>query len=161
MRIIKTSDGHEHLVSSTEFLEAVLDSVPAFVFWKDLNSVYLGCNQKYAHAVGLDHPSEIVGLTDQDLWPNHTEVDAFRPDDRKVMESGNPRYRYREQLTNKEGHMSWIETTKVPLRDAEGETFGVLGMYIDVTDKVDRCEKNMIDAAILSCELKKKLVNHS
>jgi PAS domain-containing protein len=52
---------------STELLQKVLDTIPQSVFWKDRDSVYLGCNHLFAELAGLKSSTEIVGLTDFDL----------------------------------------------------------------------------------------------
>ena len=50
--------------------------MPAFVFWKDRNSVYLGCNYLFAANAGLNSPQMIVGLTDLDLPWKHAEAES-------------------------------------------------------------------------------------
>jgi len=150
----------DHKMHSGDFLQLILDNVPAFVFWKDVNSVYLGCNQNYAEVVGLESPQQIVGKTDADFWPDHTEVESYQKDDRTVMKSGIPKYRYRERTTSKDGEHCWVETTKIPLKDKDGNIFGVMGIYVDVTEKMDKAEEDMISVSKLHDQLKEKLNGH-
>ena len=113
----------------------ILDTIHQGVFWKDRESVFLGCNAAFAAAVGLDHASEIVGKTDYDLpWP-HPEAEAYRADDREVIETGAAKRAIIEPLQRADGTRLWIETSKEPLRDDEGRVIGVLGLYTDVTDR--------------------------
>ena len=53
--------------ASLEALQRVLDSLPMHIFWKDTDSVYLGCNRDFARVAGIDSPDEIVGMSDFDL----------------------------------------------------------------------------------------------
>jgi PAS domain S-box-containing protein len=43
----------QELNQSAELLQIVLDSIPQALFWKDINSNYLGCNRNWAKAAGL------------------------------------------------------------------------------------------------------------
>ncbi len=120
---------------SQAMLTQVLDTIPQSVFWKDRESRYLGCNQAFARAVGLAHPREIVGRTDFDLpWPR-AEAEAYRADDREVMEGNRPKHHILEPLQQADGTRLWIDTTKVPLLGEGGLPFGVLGVYQDITER--------------------------
>ena len=44
------------LFNSRDMLEKVLDAIPVRVFWKDLDSNYLGCNRPFATDSGLNSP---------------------------------------------------------------------------------------------------------
>jgi len=70
--------------------ETVLANVPASIFWKDRNSVFLGANKRFAQDAGLRHPGELIGTTDYDLACTQEEADFYRQCDREVMDSGQP-----------------------------------------------------------------------
>jgi len=113
----------------------ILGAVPHSVFWKDCQGVYLGCNEEFARAAGLGSAAEIVGKTDFDLpWPR-AEAEAYRADDRAVIESGRPRRNIVEPLQQADGRRLWVDTTKVPLRAEDGRVCGVVGFYEDVTQR--------------------------
>ncbi|MCE9577742.1 MAG: PAS domain S-box protein [Deltaproteobacteria bacterium] len=113
-------------------LETIVESMPARVFWKDRASRYLGCNTAFARDAGAASPAEIVGRTDRELgW--RAQADRYRADDLAVMESGVSRLGYEEPQTTPDGATSWLRTSKVPLRDGQGEVIGVLGIYDDIT----------------------------
>lgn len=122
------------LFSSQQMLQTVLDSIPERVFWKDRNSVFLGCNKPLALDAGFSDPAEIVGKTDYDHASRAT-ADLYRADDRRVMETGEPRISYEEPQIRPDGSHAWLRTTKVPLRNREGSIIGVLGTYEDITQQ--------------------------
>lgn len=123
------------LQKSREALSLILDTVPQSVFWKDLEGRYLGCNRVFAAAAGLDEPSSIVGKTDFDLpWPQK-EAEAYRADDREVLQSNRPKLHIIEQVQLAGGRRVWVDTSKVPLRDAAGRPFALLGVYEDITER--------------------------
>ncbi len=129
-------------------LETVLNNIPARVFWKDLDSVYLGCNLLFARDAGLERPEQLVGKTDYDMgWAEQAEL--YRADDREVMESGEPKLGYEEPQTTPDGEQIWLRTSKIPLRDLDGTVIGVLGTYEDITEsKSAEAEQRALEAQI-------------
>ena len=113
-------------------LLAVLDAIPLRVFWKDLNSRYLGGNQLFARSAGKASPQEIVGMTDDEfVWRDL--ADMYRANDAWVIEHGQPRLGIEYPLTDLNGDERWRRTSKVPLRDASGDVIGVLGVSEEIT----------------------------
>ncbi len=115
-------------------LNLVLDNVPQAIFWKDLNSVYLGCNKAFASGAGLAHPDEIVGKTDFDLPWTREESEVFRADDRDVMRNNAAKMHIVLRRRNIAGEHIWVEASKMPLTDG-GKVFGVLGVYENITER--------------------------
>ena len=129
------------LQESRNLLRSVIDTAPVRVFWKDRNSIYLGCNPAFAADAGKSHIGEVVGRDDFAMgWAEQAE--AYRADDRAVIESGVAKLVYEEPQTMPDGSTIWLSTSKVPLRNAAGETVGVLGIHEDITDR-KRAEQNL------------------
>lgn len=118
-------------------LQQILDRLPQVIFWKDIESVYLGCNSAFAEIAGLSHTSEIVGKCDYDMAWKKEESDFFRECDRRVMDTNTPEYNIIEPLLRADGKQSWLDTTKVPLLDDEGRVVGILGTFVDITVRVE------------------------
>ena len=125
----------EDLRKSRATLDLVLNTIPQSVFWKDRGGRYLGCNQAFARDVGLEDPARILGKTDFDLPWTAEDAEAYRADDREVVESGRPKRHILEPLQKPDGSRLWIDTTKVPLWSETGDVVGVLGVYEDVTER--------------------------
>ncbi len=121
------------LRESQQFIQTVLDSFPLAVFWKDLNSIYLGCNEIFLQTTGFSSTSEIVGKNDFDFPYTLDQVRSFRADDHQVMQSRIPKYFIEERISMPTGEDRWLETNKVPLEDLEGNIIGVLGTFQDIT----------------------------
>jgi diguanylate cyclase (GGDEF)-like protein/PAS domain S-box-containing protein len=126
-RIAKDLDQSRHM------LQLVLDNIPQRVFWKDRDLRYLGCNKALAEDAGLA-PGDIIGKTDLEL-PWKEDAELYRADDREVMTAGAGKPHYEEPMQKADGSVSWLETTKLPLRDADGTVVGVLGTYEDITER--------------------------
>jgi PAS domain S-box-containing protein len=125
----------EALAESERKLQLVINRIPQEVYWKDCDSVYLGCNQRRAAAAGLASPADIAGRTDFEFPWTPEEADSFVHSDQQVISSGEPLHHLLEQRHNADGRVVWLETSKVPLVDAEGNITGVLGTSEDVTER--------------------------
>jgi diguanylate cyclase (GGDEF)-like protein/PAS domain S-box-containing protein len=126
--------GETALRESQQIIAAMLDTVPARIFWKDKNLVYLGCNAPFARDAGFAYPEDIIGKDDYQMgW--REQADKYRGDDREVIETGRVKLLIDEPQTTPEGKVITLLTSKVPLRNENGEVFGVLGTYMDVTER--------------------------
>jgi PAS domain S-box-containing protein len=125
------------LAASEQMLFSLMHSLTNAVFWKDLDSCYLGCNQVFSSFAGFES-SLLIGKSDRDMpWADDPEFDSewFIDWDRAVIDSGEPKFGILERLRRADGEERWIETNKVPLRNVNGEVIGVLGTFSDVTDR--------------------------
>lgn len=126
----------EELRRSREMLRTVIDNIPHHVFWKNRDSVYLGCNDLGARVAGVENPEAIVGKTDHDLPWTREQADFFRACDRRVMDTGIAEYHIIEPQRQSDGRESWLDTNKIPIRDEEGNVTGVLVTFEDITDRL-------------------------
>jgi len=119
---------------SREILRRVIDNIPIRIFWKDRHSRYLGCNPGFAQDAGFANVDAVVGKDDAAMtW--RASADELQSIDQLVMTSNQPKLGYEEQQPDSKGGVQWLRTSKVPLRDAQGDVFGVLGLYEDVTER--------------------------
>ncbi len=133
--IILREEVESQLRESQQMLQLVLDYIPQYVFWKDRDSVYLGCNRNFARAAGVENPQGLVGKTDYEMPWTKEEADFYRECDRRVIESGTPELHIAESQLQASGKQVWLDTNKIPLRNGKGEVVGILGTYEDITDQ--------------------------
>lgn len=133
--VTETKETAEKLRSSQEMLLTVMNTIPEYVFWKDKDSVYLGCNENFALVAGVSSPDDIVGKTDYDLAWRDVETELFRALDKEVMKSDRPQTNIISPQLQADGREAWIEANIVPMHDEEGNVIGVLGTYQDITEK--------------------------
>lgn len=127
----------DELRKSRQILRGVVDSIPRYIFWKDINSVYLGCNVRFAERrLGVPEPSLIVGKTDYDIAFSAEEAEVYRAHDQAVMLSCQAEYNLIENQTDADGNKVLLNCSKLPLFDAKGTVIGVLGMYQVVSEEM-------------------------
>ena len=72
----------EDLRDSKQIIEGIIHAIPARVFWKDRNLVFLGCNEMFARDAGFASSQDVVGKDDfQMVWREQAE--SYRADDVK------------------------------------------------------------------------------
>lgn len=127
----------QHALTALEhqetLLRQILDQLPQHIFWKDHQSIYRGCNATYPKFIGKSDPSEIIGKNDYALF-DIAEATLFRRQDQEIMAQNQAHYRILSQV-HRDGHVRWIESSKIPLRDQQGQVIGLLGISEDVTER--------------------------
>ncbi len=121
------------------FAQLLMDSNPQYIFWKDPNGVYLGCNTLYAHFCNIPNTQAIVGTTDYD-YMHKEEADICISADKEVIATGDAILNFEEYVTDANGVSKWYSINKVPLKDQEGEIVGVLGTMTDVTELKEKSQ---------------------
>jgi diguanylate cyclase (GGDEF)-like protein/PAS domain S-box-containing protein len=113
-------------------LNALRDALPDLIFYKDIDSVYLGCNQAFCDFVGQKNESDIIGKTDYDLF-DHKQAEFFRIKDSKVINENIKKYND-EWVTYPDGREVLLNTLKAPFLDSKGSVTGILGICRDITE---------------------------
>jgi len=132
--ITERKEMEKALRASQQIIEGIINAIPVRVFWKDKNLVFLGCNAVFARDAGFADPKDIIGKDDyQMVWRDQAEL--YRGDDLQVIESGCSKVFIEEPQKTPEGNTITLLTSKVPLRSSKGEISGVLGTYMDITDR--------------------------
>ncbi|MBF0247318.1 MAG: PAS domain S-box protein, partial [Alphaproteobacteria bacterium] len=124
----------QHFQQVNRMLHSVLDTIPVRVFWKDTDLNFAGCNRLFAQDAGFDGPRDVVGRNDTHMpWKAHAV--QYRADEQTVLSTDTSLVGYEEQQTTSSGETVWRNTSKIPLRGADGNIIGILGMYEDITDR--------------------------
>lgn len=122
----------QELKGQKRFLKSMMDAIPDLIFYKDADSVYLGCNIAFSEKfIGLSE-EEIIGKTDLDFVKDKKLAEFFRQKDREMLEAGVP-VTNEETITLADGSVIEIETMKTPFFDEEGCASGLIGVSRDIT----------------------------
>ena len=119
------------LADHAAFQEALLDAVPAPVFYKDLDGRYLGFNRSFEEFFGTTR-AEMVGRTVYDISPPELAEVYFRRDRELFAHPGTQVYEAKVQDAG--GCTHEVIFHKSTFRDACGEVAGIIGVILDVTN---------------------------
>jgi PAS domain S-box-containing protein len=113
-------------------LRALIDSIPDLIFFKDKDSVYLGCNKAFEIYSGLEE-RELIGKTDLDI-ASHEVAELYRRKDREMFASGKA-LRNEEWIPFKSSGGAYFDTLKTPYYGPDGELLGLIGVSRDITER--------------------------
>jgi len=123
----------EHaLERERDLMQTLMDGLPDVIFFKDRQGRFTKGNQSLARYFGIDHPDELIGKTDYDFSPPELAA-SFQEDDQKVMRSGDKLIAREEVNEDSDGNVTYFLTTKVPIRNPDGEVVGLVGIGRDIT----------------------------
>src|ERR687890_874973 len=126
-------------LNDVSLLRTLIDALPEQVYVKDNEGCYVLNNLAHVRALGAASPEQIAGKSDFDFYPEEL-AEGYRADERVVLDSGRPLIDKEEPSVDKEGNERWHSTTKVPLRNGDGEIVGLVGTTRDVTDQKEAQE---------------------
>jgi len=130
---VKSMDTSERLLQQREEVQTILDSVSAYISYKDPEGRYIQVNSALADAAGLERELW-AGRMFGDLFPGIEEPCTFA--DEEVLRTGMTKHSVLEAL-ELPGDTRWVQTDRVPYRDGNGDIIGVITLSVDVTDRME------------------------
>ncbi len=118
------------LLNQSRFMEALLSSLPTPVFYKDMDGMYLGCNQAYCDFMGIPR-HEILGKTVAECWPPELAA-IYQKRDAELLETGDVQD-YEGPLILASGEQRDVIFKKAIFHLADGSRGGIIGLIVDTT----------------------------
>ena len=122
----------EALRAQHDLLRALIDNMPDLIYVKDDESRFVLANRALAQLMGAKNPEDLLGKTDFDYFPKELAT-AYYSDEQAILQTGLPLLNQEERSVDAEGNAKWLSTSKVPLRDRQGEVLGIIGIGRDIT----------------------------
>ncbi|NJL94394.1 MAG: PAS domain S-box protein [Anaerolineae bacterium] len=113
-------------------LRTLIDAVPDYIYVKDRHHRMRFNNVAHARSVGFDSPEAMVGKTDHELFDAEL-AEKFWADEERLFQTGEPILNTEERSLGGDGQIIWALTTKVPLRNLNGELIGLVGITHNVS----------------------------
>jgi PAS domain S-box-containing protein len=120
---------HEQTLTAT-----LMENVPDAVYFKDAASRFLRVNRAHSRKFGLSDPAQLAGKSDADFFSGEYARQSLA-DEQEIIRTGRPLLNVEEKETWLDGTVSWVITTKLPLRDAAGRIIGTCGISRDITER--------------------------
>ena len=115
-------------------LQTLIDCLHDNLWVKDVESRFVICNKVTATRMGVAETADMIGKTDLEMLPAEL-AQKFFDDEQKVIRTGRPLIDFEEYVYDSSGGKTWLLTTKVPVRNARGDVFGVAGVSRDISDR--------------------------
>ncbi len=122
----------ESLTMPQVLMENLLERTSDHVYFKDLRSCFIYLSKALATRFGLSDPVEAVGKTDFDVFSEEHARQAFA-DEQEIIRSGVPLVSREEKETWPDGSITWVSSSKWPLRNEAGRIIGTFGISRDIT----------------------------
>lgn len=116
-------------------IHSLIDHIPHAIFWKDTNLIFRGCNLPFAQQFGYSDPQELIGKSDYDFPFTPELVDQYHQDDLNILHTGVSKLNYEEIQTQSDGSKKIVLVSKVPFYDEKQNVIGILGIYMDITER--------------------------
>ncbi len=123
---------HEVLERERNLFAAAFAQSPDYQYVKNRNSRFAAVNAATAKLSGFASPAEMVGKSDFDVTAPDRAT-ALIIAEQKIIETGVPILDQEEMVSDEAGNQTWYRTSKVPLRDGDGEIIGLTGVTRDIT----------------------------
>ena len=148
----------EGLAYERFLLTTLMENSPDYIYFKDAEGHFIRISKALADYFGLGDASGAIGKTDFDIF-DAQRAKQYQADEREVMRTGKPVLDKEEEQTWPDGRLTRISTTKVPLRNSEGDVIGTFGISRDITRR-KRAEKEVRDSEALYSSLVETLPVH-
>jgi PAS domain S-box-containing protein len=132
--VISPKQSQDALPCDAELLRLIADLVPHGIFAKDAAGRHIFANAALAEMAGLSI-EEMLGKDDFELVADKAQAEAYRADDRAVIESGHKMIIPEESRTDLSGRTRFLETIKIPFKVAGTGEPAVLGVCMDITER--------------------------
>jgi PAS domain S-box-containing protein len=132
--ITERKQAEEKLAQEQYLLHSLMENLPEHIYFKDRASRFTNITNSHARQFGLSDPAEALGKTDFDFYTEEHARPAFEAE-QKIIATGQPVMDLEEKETwQKDGRVTWVKTTKMPLLDRAGQIIGTFGISTDVTE---------------------------
>jgi PAS domain S-box-containing protein len=111
--------------------DELFNNIPDYVYFKDKDRRFVHVSKYFGDIFGVD-PEDIIGKTDEDLFPEDIAKETVN-DDRHIIETGLPIINKEEGGESIAGGEHWVLTTKLPWRDKDGNIIGLFGISREIT----------------------------
>lgn len=149
----------EHLKKADEaikydrnLLRALIDSLPDSVYIKDNKSRKVIANAAQVKRMGFQTESEVINKDDYDIYPKEI-ADVYYHSDQQVFKTGLPELNREDFFIDEQNQKHWVLTSKVPIKNENGEIIGLVGIGRDITEQklaneTIKSERNLLRAII-------------
>ena len=148
--ITKRKEIEEKLAEERNLLRTLIDNLPDSIYAKDRQGRFTIINPVDARLLGAD-AATAIGKTDFDFYAPELAA-QYTADDQRVLNTGQALFNREERIIDDKGDQHWLLTSKMPLKNVQGESIGLVGIGHDIT------ERKKIEEALSQSEKKYRVI---
>ncbi len=138
--ITERKEAEEKLNRERKLLRTLIDNLPVTIYVKDMECRKIIANRADLEFVGVNSEEDILGKTDLETFNNEIGLRGYT-DDQMIIKTGIPVLNREEDFYDANANQRWLLTSKIPLSDEEGNTIGLVGIGLDITNQKSDQEK--------------------
>jgi PAS domain S-box-containing protein len=121
------------LIQEKALLDAMLQTIPDYVYFKDLDSKFLRISDSMVHLFEVNSTEKIIGKSDFDF---HTKENAnkYFEEEQKIIREKRGFIDDIRQGIDENKDVLWTSVTKLPMFDETGKCIGTFGISKNVTE---------------------------
>ena len=132
--ITERKRAEDALEQERNLLRTLIDNLPDYIYVKDAQGRFIAANLATVRIMGASTPNDLLGRTDRDYYPPQLAAE-YRADEEDVLRSGQPLINKDEPHVDPSGHRRAVLSTKIPLKDSQGNVVGLVGISRDITER--------------------------
>ena len=132
--ITKNKQAEELLQNERALFRTIIDLIPDAVYVKDTQGRKILANPKEVQFAGKKSEDEIIGKTDENLYPDIAAQQGLK-EDQFVLQTGKSILDVEGTLIDNNGKLHSLLISKVPLRDVHGKITGLVGVTHDISSR--------------------------
>ncbi len=133
-------------------LNALLNNSDDKIYFKDAESKFIRCCASMAKLFNVEKAEDVIGKSDRDFFSEEHARGALE-NEQEIIRTGKPMLGKVEKETWPDGRVTWVITTKMPLRDEAGKIVGTFGVSKDITEikkteaELEQTHRQLLDAS--------------
>jgi PAS domain S-box-containing protein len=133
--ISERKHSEEALQNERNLLRTLIDNVPDLIYFKDAEGRYILNNRAHLQSMGVARQEDVLGRTTFDFHPREL-AQQYHEDEERIVATGTSLPGREELAFHKDtGEQRWHLTTKIPIKNGQGDVTGFVGISRDITEK--------------------------
>jgi two-component system sensor histidine kinase/response regulator len=133
--ITERKRAEEALRYERNLLRAIVENMPDLFYFKDAEGRYVLNNRAHLRSIGVEHQEEVLGKTSISFNPPEL-ANQYTQDEMQIVRTGQALLEREELALHKDtGEQRWHLTSKIPLKDNQGNVLGIVGISHDITEQ--------------------------
>lgn len=128
----RSADVPDSSCQESLFLNVLLKTVPDAFYFKDVESRFLRLSTSMARKFGFNDEDDLIGKTDFEIFSSEHAQQAYS-DEQDIIRTGKGIVDFEEKETWPDGSVTWVSSTKLPLKRSDGTIIGTFGISRDIT----------------------------